>query len=162
MTVIATDGRTIAADSLGTYGSERAPHPVEKLIRKAGRIFAVSGVGIPHVLVDWFLSGADPEKVPKLGPDVSWGLLVIESDGRMSYLSSIMPYAQPAAPPFVLGSGGAVALGAMHAGATPAEAVAIACKVDVYCGGDIVVMHIDGLRDEIAHRHHVNGGALVA
>lgn len=162
MTVIATDGHTIAADSLMTYGSERAAQPAEKLIRKDGRIFAVSGVGIMNVLVDWFLGGADPEKAPKLGPDGQWGLLVIESDGRMNYLTSTMPYMQRAAPPFVLGSGGDFALGAMHAGASPAEAAAIACKLDVHCGGDIVVMYIDGLREEAASgRHHANGGAMV-
>lgn len=165
MTVIATDGHSVAADSLMCYGTERAAQPAEKIIRRDGRIFAVSGIGIPHVLIEWFQSGADPEKAPKLGNDGFWGLLVVEADGRMSYLTSTMPYSQPAAPPFVLGSGGEYALGAMHAGATPAEAVAISCKLDVHCGGDIVVMYIDGLKDETQPRtesHHVNGGVLVA
>ena len=161
MTVIATDGYSIAADSLMCYGSERAAQPVEKLIRKDGRIFAVSGLGIPHVLVDWFLSGADPDKAPKVGGDSYWNLLVVEPDGSMKLLASTMPYAQEAKPPLVLGSGGEYALGAMLAGASPAAAVAIACKLHVHCGGDIKVMYIDGLRDDEADRAHLNGGALV-
>jgi ATP-dependent protease HslVU (ClpYQ) peptidase subunit len=41
---------------------------------------------------------------------------------------------------FAVGSGAAVALGAMHMGASAREAVAIACRVDAYTGGRLQVM----------------------
>lgn len=41
--------------------------------------------------------------------------------------------------PAVTGSGGAIALGAMLAGATPAQAVAIAIQRDTGSGGQITV-----------------------
>lgn len=44
------------------------------------------------------------------------------------------------APFFAIGSGAALAVGAMERGATAAEAVEVAIKWDVYCGGEIQIL----------------------
>jgi hypothetical protein len=46
----------------------------------------------------------------------------------------------PAEAPAVLGTGGKLAMGAMLAGATPKEAVKIACSRDICSGGEIISM----------------------
>ena len=48
----------------------------------------------------------------------------------------------PKAPFYAIGSGAAVALGAMHQGATAVEAAKIACLVDTNCGGRIQTMEL--------------------
>lgn len=150
MTVIAVDGETVAADSLMLYGTERAAQPAEKLIRKEGRIFATAGSGIPHVLIDWYISGARPHHAPQIGGDANWQFLVIETDGRMLYFTSNVPYAQPAKAPFTMGIGADYAMGAMLAGASAKRAVEIACELDTFCGGEIVVMEIPQAQKEAA------------
>jgi len=45
---------------------------------------------------------------------------------------------------FAIGSGMFLALGAMELGASPMTGVAIAIKHDVYCGGEIRTINIDG------------------
>lgn len=149
MTVIATDGRTIAADSQMTYGSnERAAARVKKIGRSNGYIFALSGTPIFDTVVKWFLDGADPKAMPTTAE--GWWLLVIDAKGRMSLYSENKPYPGPVSPPFALGSGCDFALGAMYAGASPEMAVRIACKLDIYCGGEIDVLEIPQAQEDAA------------
>lgn len=150
MTVIACDGRQIASDSLMCYGSERAAQPGRKLLREFGRIFAIAGSVIGKALVHWYMSGAHPDNAPRLGGDAHWQLLVVETDGRMLFFTSAVPYAQPAKAPFTMGIGAAYAMGAMLAGASAKRAVEIACELEVYCGGEIVVFDMPQAQREAA------------
>lgn len=150
MTVIACDGRQIAADSLMCYHAERAVRRARKLIKKNGHIFAVAGTGIEEDLSDWFLNGARPHNAPQLGQNADWQLLVIKPDGKMLYFTSAVPYAQPAEAPFTMGCGADYAMGAMKAGASAFRAVQIACDLNVYCGGEIVVFDMPHAQQEAA------------
>lgn len=141
MTVIATDGRTIAADTLMCYSNERATARVQKLVRLDRHIFAITGSPILNALVDWYFGGARPKNKPDVLDE--WTLLVIDPEGRMSLYSHAKPYPGPVKAPFAMGSGGEYALGAMYAGAPPVEAVEIACKLSVHCGGEITVFDIE-------------------
>lgn len=147
MTVIATDGRTIAADSQTTFGSERGLRSTEKIVvdGDARRIYAACGVSILPVLVQWHKDGADPGKMPVLGGAENWSLLVLdryEGQLRMVLYWKDAPYPQIIDPPFGFGSGGEFATGAMDAGASPQEAVAIAIRRSTSCGGAIQVVDI--------------------
>lgn len=142
MTTIATDGKTIAADSLTTFGDLRAQRPSDKLKCLHDRIYAVSGVAsIDAALIQWHHDGADPYKLPFCPDSIGgWAMLVISAE-RIHYFCNTAPYPMDVFPPFTLGSGSHVADGAMAAGATPREAVEIACKLLV--SSDLPVMELD-------------------
>lgn len=150
MTVIACDGRQIASDGLMTYGRERAPQSIKKITARNGRIIAAAGCRLFDTLIEWIEEGADPNSVPKIEDEDSWMLLVIEPDGRMRTYHSKAPYSAEAFPPFAMGCGAPYAMGAMLAGASARRAVEIACELDVYCGGEIVVFDLPCAQKEAA------------
>ena len=141
MTVIATDGKTIAADGLMTFGYERGANQSEKLSTSHGVVFATAGVAIHRTIVNWYAAGADPNNLPRIDGAEKWYLLVIDSEG-MRFFSSLIPYPTRTKSPFTMGQGGEYAMGALQHGATPEEAVAIAIKMCTGCGGEIQVIDI--------------------
>jgi hypothetical protein len=138
MTTIAMDGKTVAADTLRVSGTEIVDRQTAKIIVREGQTFAFTGdFGVFEPLIAWYLAGADVAQVPKLDGDGSWLLLVPQRDHVWSY-SKAMPYGDTFPYPTAWGSGGPYAQGALLAGKTPAEAVAIAMKLDIYTGGEII------------------------
>lgn len=133
MTTIATDGKSMAGDGCVSGNGIRHALDFRKVFRlKDGRIVGCAGVSyaIPSFLT-WLEAGGD---LPELNPDFE--ALVLHADGRcLSYNHKGYSIEQPT--PAVTGSGGAIALGAMLAGASPAKAVAIACERDTGTGGTI-------------------------
>ena len=143
MTTICSDGITIAGDGLACWGDEPVSRADLKIEQRGNRIFALSGASaMLPALIKWVDEGADVARVPAgIGPEVMWSLLVIEKTGVCAYVSKC-PYASPMSYPISIGSGADYAMGAMHAGKTPREAVEIASKLDVWTGGDIQVIDI--------------------
>lgn len=140
MTAIATDGKTIAADSMMTFGRERCINPIEKIAVEGQMIFATAGVPIKDALIDWFTSGSRPHCAPRSTEEL-WYMLVIDPK-QMLFLSSQVPYPVPVEAPFAFGAGGEYAMGAMLNGASPKEAVEIAIKASTACGGPVQVIDI--------------------
>jgi ATP-dependent HslUV protease subunit HslV len=141
VTTIATDGKTIAADSLLTFGRERSLRPVDKILVRKRAIFAVAGLRVLDILADWYEAGARLDAVPKIESTDEWVMLVITREG-MNYYHSRAPVPCPVSPPFAIGSGGEFAQGAMDAGASPERAVEIACRRSVESGPPIQVVDI--------------------
>lgn len=139
MTVVAYDGNTLAADKLVTFGNERGLRPTKKLVALHGRIYGVAGAsGYLVPLSEWYDAGHSPDSIPKSEGDLS--MLIVEPDGRIFHVHSKAPYPIEVQAPFAIGSGADFAVGAMHAGATAAEAVKIASHVCVSCGGGVDVL----------------------
>lgn len=74
MTVICTDGVSLAADTLMTLGSERqVGHSKIRATKTAAGTPAVLGVagtaGLVDTLEKWWRDGADPATAPKLTGD---------------------------------------------------------------------------------------------
>lgn len=139
MTVIAWDGKTLAADKMAVnfgYGG------IVTKIRRApdGALLAYSGtydVGI--ALAEWYCDGADKKAYPdnKDGNDCRSFLMVIKPTGEI-YRYEREPIALRFYDKFAaMGSGRDYALAAMHLGRTAVEAVALACELDVNCGKGI-------------------------
>jgi ATP-dependent protease HslVU (ClpYQ) peptidase subunit len=142
MTTIVTDGKTIAADSLVTYGHERGAGKVEKIVVRDGRIYALGGLGcMMAALIEWHKAGADPRNTPPCTSEIGWDLIVIDAGGIVRY-SSAAPYAAPVHAPWGLGQGAEFALGAIYAGASPKEAVEIACRLSTTSGLPVKVVDI--------------------
>lgn len=92
-------------------------------------------------LLDWYESGAHGKDVPLCTEEQGWSMLVLRP-GVCDLFTSKAPYGDPCELPYALGSGGDYALGAMHAGASPQQAIEIACRIDTGSGGAIQVIDI--------------------
>lgn len=135
MTTIATDGKSMAADGLVTGCGIVHCFSTNKLTKlRDGRL--VGGAGSLYDLVAftaWMEKGGEP---PALTDDFE--ALVLDKGGNC-WTYNCKCYAAPQEVPAVTGSGSALALGAMLAGADPRRAVEIACLRDTHTGGTITV-----------------------
>lgn len=143
MTVIAWDGRTLAADKQCTYGNGR--RKVTKIRRVGDTLVGIAGTAsIGEAVIDWLESGADPEKYPKLQADKDDGanVLVIRHGRVEEYSRTNVPIVYE--DPFIaIGCGRDFAIAAMHCGKTAREAVEIACIYDTGCGCGIDTLTLD-------------------
>lgn len=134
MTVIAWDGRTLAADRQATNAECR--REVKKIYRlKSGELASFCGLEAgARELLSWYEDGADPAKYPPLQATQDWvRLIVVTRKGVFEYEQR--PVKQPLKEKFFAwGSGRDFALGAMAAGATAKQAVLIASRYSVGCG----------------------------
>lgn len=136
MTVIATDGKTMASDGRSTdRGRMVCSESAEKIRRLPdGRIVGMAGT--PYdlgVFCEWLEKGGE---FPEFDKDY-FDPLVLETDGRV-YSYNHRGRRHEDMLPAAVGSGTDLALGAMEAGASPREAVEIACKRQSDCGGRIM------------------------
>ncbi len=141
MTVIAWDGKTLAADKQCT----NAGHPmvVTKIHRMPDGILGFIGNGgHASALLQWFQNGCIRENWPnKIGDDTA-GVVFITNGGE------VRGYSGDDGPHYIIyenkfiafGAGRDYALAAMHLGKTAREAVELACLLDTSCG-----MGIDAL-----------------
>jgi len=133
MTVIAWDGKTLAADKQSVSNGKRSL--AQKIIIEKGIIFAISGC-IEHFqpLREWYLNGCDVEKYPKFQTTDSWSRLVVV-ENKVCYWFESQPYKVQVLDEFTaFGSGRDYALGAMAMGADAEKAVLIANMFDIDCG----------------------------
>ena len=97
-----------------------------------GRIVGITGTTYDMMpFVEWLENGGE---LPILSDDFE-ALVLIAPQECLTYNSKCLLAYQEV--PAVAGSGGAIALGAMLAGASPFEAATIAAKRDTNCGGTI-------------------------
>lgn len=138
MTVIAWDGRTLAADKRTDYGG--CIQVVTKIYR-AGECL-VGGAGefaFILAMVEWVRNGRDPAQFPAHQRDEKdWQpTLVIEPSGQ-PLMYERTPYPIRWERPFgAIGSGKHYAIAALHLGKTAAEAVAVASEFCPGCGNGI-------------------------
>jgi hypothetical protein len=142
MTVIAWDGRYVAADSQSTFGDrQRCLYPTTKLTVKGAVVYGHLGSdALQKPMIDWYEKGHDPEKVPVDKDDDT--ILLIFADGICKSISARYPYPIERKAPEAWGCGEYFALGALLAGATSERAVEIACKVDIRCGGPVQIIDL--------------------
>lgn len=142
MTVIAWDGKTLAADKMACaagYG-----YTVTKVHRlRDGAIVAFSGDGDGAMaLLAWLNAAQNPVAYPEQQKDNDTSALVVKPDGSVwSYGKT--PYPQRIeCKSYAMGHGRDFALAAMHLGKSAKEAVEVACALDVYCGNGVDALDI--------------------
>lgn len=133
MTTVATDGKTIAADTQSLNGSGTA-NKVTKLWRfKDGSIFGVAGDLQDGILAkEWFENGGEK---PKLSENFS-GLLIRK--GKIFKVENqLAPW--EIQPPASIGTGRDFSLMAMVMGISPADSIhlIIQKRLDVGTGGEV-------------------------
>lgn len=142
MTVVAWDGRTLAADKRMSIGCHVVT--VRKIYRSGDSLVAFTGTA-KHVgaLLAWFADGAKPEAYPKFDKDESCGMTVVHRNGMIQrYEDSGYPIGIEDRQ-FANGSGGDYARAAMHLGCSAVEAVEVACRFDENCGNGIDVLQFE-------------------
>lgn len=143
MTVIAFDGKTLAADKMSC--SHGYGYTVTKIHRlRDGGIAAFSGDGDSAMaLLAWLDAARNPATYPEQQRDNDTSAFVVQPDGsRWSYGKT--PYPQRIeCQLYAMGHGRDFALAAMHCGKTAREAVELACALDVFCGNGIDTMTLE-------------------
>jgi len=138
MTVIAWDGKTLAADRQCTRGNLIGN--VTKIERVGASIVANAGDFVyGNMLMHWFRQGAVFDDWPKPMDDETHGaLLAVTPGGILHYCGVPVPAVfRDLSQHFADGSGRDIAHGAMAAGADARRAVQIACDLDAFCGGGV-------------------------
>lgn len=133
MTVIAWDGKRIAADRQVTFGDLRVT--TTKLRRLAsGEVIASTGdQELGRMLEAWYERGADPSSYPKFENEERARLIVVGEDGLSTY--GRHPVAVKCEDQFIaFGSGRDVAIGALAMGADARRAVEVASQFNTGCG----------------------------
>jgi hypothetical protein len=122
----------------------------KKIRQEGGAVYAFAGtVPMFDHLIRWHQNLAMPNEVPKAGKDNIWTMVVARLDKDRERIvveqyNDDCPYADFFDPPWAWGAtqGKLVALGAMLAGKSAEEAVAIACQHTATAGGEIQVVNI--------------------
>lgn len=142
MTVIAWDGRTLAADKMSCsagYG-----YTVTKVHRlRDGSLVGFSGDGDGAMaLLAWLEAARNPAGYPEAQKDNDTSAVVVRPDGTVwSYGKT--PFPQRIECRFyAMGHGRDFALAAMHLGHDARKAVEVACALDAFCGCGIDVVEL--------------------
>ena len=144
MTTIATDGRTMAGDGLCLDGGDAITSlDIVKVRRlKNGGIVGVAGSAFDiDAFVDW-LDG--PQSEPPKDMWEKTEALALMPDGRCYFYNDKGKRFETSLPA-VTGSGSDLAMGAMAAGKSPAEAVEIACANHASSGGTITALSLENI-----------------
>jgi ATP-dependent protease HslVU (ClpYQ) peptidase subunit len=144
MTTIATDGKSMAGDGLRMHHDTVTNRSAKKVRRlKDGSLVGTAGdAAFGYCVIEWLENGGDP---PKLECDGGFSCLILKPTGEL-LLSGQDCRPLPIEPPFAVGSGMDIAIGAMRAGASPQKAVKIACDCDPGSGGEITTLHLEQLK----------------
>jgi 20S proteasome alpha/beta subunit len=148
MSVIAWDGKMLAADKRALFGT--TIRTTTKIFRHGRALLAYAGdASFGEEVRAWWANGADPSKFPESQRDRDdWaGLLVI----RMSESGPLIARYERTPYPiyfedelFSIGSGRELALAAMYLGCDARRAVEVACALDSGCGNGIDTLTFDG------------------
>lgn len=144
MTVIAWDGKTLAADKRATlagYGGGT----VTKIHRVNGSLCAFSGsLDTAVEMLEWFRAGADATKYPKRQADENDATFMVITPDR-----AVMVYERSPHPlrfeegARAMGSGRDYALAAMYLGYPASTAVEVASALDVNCGNGVDTLDLE-------------------
>jgi 20S proteasome alpha/beta subunit len=147
MTVIAWDGKKLAADKQSTAGGLKSK--VTKLWRVGAAIVGGSGDTVRcEEIVAWLRNGGDPASFPKPRSDMEAKILMITPDGKICLFEE-SPYPMTIEDGFTaIGSGRDFATAAMYLGCDAAQAVAVACQFDAGCGMGVDVLELPGADEE--------------
>lgn len=141
MTVIAWDGKTLAADKRATNNGHAST--TTKIQRVGDMLIGMAGDACyARAMLEWARTGFDPATFPEhqKSKDDFVRFVVIEKSGRILEYE-LTPYPVVVEDRTIaVGSGRDYALAAMHLGKNAQEAVKVACALDIYCGNGIDVL----------------------
>jgi ATP-dependent protease HslVU (ClpYQ) peptidase subunit len=143
VTVIAWDGRTLAADKRSTIAGMAAT--TTKIHRLRDGLVAFSGGGAHAAeLLHWFKGERKPEDYPRRSDDDGAGSLFIDRSQRILMYAAASPFPEVIEQGFFArGAGRDYAMAAMYLGCDARRAVEVACIFDVGCGNGIDTLELE-------------------
>lgn len=135
MTVIAWDGKTLAADKQMGMAYPRSVTKIRRL--PSGELIGVTGMFDQGLeLINWYVAGADPSTFPafQANEDKNSELIIVRTDGVVCSLANrpiVMPLENIH---HAVGSGRDFAAAAMYLGLNAARAVEVAIALAGDCG----------------------------
>lgn len=152
MTIIAWDGRYVAADTQGARECRRVAGAFRKIRVIDGRVYGYTGVSsLAGPMMEWASAlGADPNRLPNVG-DPEEDPQVIRFDAAMALMyCRRVPYPSRYNPPEAWGAGVDFAAGVMAAGLDAVAAVQLTILHHVWAGG--MVDYVDLYEAELQVR----------
>ncbi len=149
LTIIAVRDGIMACDSRMTHDSEAGGSRFfrcHKMYRKKDIngnevIIGLAGETSPALIfLDWYGTKKKPP-AKLIDGDADFWAVVMTKDGLMFY-DAWCRGEKVDEPFFAIGSGAKAALGAMHMGASAAEAAEITCRIDPYCAPPVITMQL--------------------
>lgn len=135
MTIIAYDGKSLAADRQVTYGSTIANYR-KKLVKWSGGWWTSTGRLIDHSRFAGWLENRET----KFKPHKDFEAIFSENGKVYEVDRDLNPWECPV--PHAAGDAGQVALALMRTGYTAEEACNACCDINVFCGGKVDVVHL--------------------
>lgn len=143
MTVIAFDGKTLAADKCLTEGGGIA-RTVTKIEQHHGALLAIVGNwDIGAELREWWKRGANPAEFPEKARDDKSTLIVFANGSIKSYSTGPFPMLIEQEK-CAFGSGRDYAEATMYLGANAIKAVQVACHFQTDCGNGVDMLMVPG------------------
>lgn len=129
MTTVVANKNSMASDSLCSHGGLKSA--ATKIIKVNGDLIGVAGdLSDLYKFIKWYKN-----KKLKMVP-INSDILVLTKKGDLyTYEDDIGICVQEEF--YAIGTGSYAAMAAMYMGATPEEAVEVACKVDIFSGGEV-------------------------
>lgn len=141
----------MASDSLVSVDSASFHSP--KIFVVSDYIIGVAGHSSrTNRFLDWFREG-QPVGMSEPDDGTELAALVLDASGLYYYTGCYTPDLIED-PFFAIGSGAHAALAALHLGQTPAEAVALACRIDLHSGGPIKNVGLDIIGTKRPRKRH--------
>lgn len=136
MTVVAWDGKILAADRIRTYGDMLATGTKIKRLDDGSIIAMTADIINGQRMMKWYAAGAKKEKYPKTDKDGGFALLIVaDKNGCRSYYSDRDEEPVEVEDSFFAwGVGREAAIGALEMGADAVRAVEVASKWVAGCG----------------------------
>lgn len=136
MTVIAWDGKTLAADKRMTLGSH--VNTVTKLFRAGPYILGFTGSG-KHIgaFLAWINDGMNPKDFPETPTDDQIHAIAVTRDGVVWKFEGTAYPVRVEDTTVAAGCGRDYARAAMFLGCDAAKAVEVACQFDENCGNGV-------------------------
>jgi len=139
MTTVAYKAGVIAADTMMCAHNAFDGH-VTKIAKFGGLLAGAGGSSaMCRMWFDWLRGGLNGEPPKQIANEFDLDAFAVIPGGRLLYWDG-QGMLHCRAEMYAVGSGAKFALGAMHAGATPEEAVRAAMAFDCFTGGDIEVL----------------------
>jgi hypothetical protein len=144
MTVIVYRDGVMAADSQVVNNEGLITGAVVKLVRRAdGWIAGLAGhAGDVEGFRQWFLAG-EPDGWQAADKDHGFAALMISPEGMVRMFDEKGRGYTVEAPFYARGAGAEIAFGALAMGARADQAVEIACRFSVWCGGAVQIERLE-------------------
>jgi ATP-dependent HslUV protease subunit HslV len=137
MTTIIATRELMVSDTRCTFP---VPFFAAKIYRAGGSLFGGAGDSVPIEKFIAWKRGADR---PEFGEEDNFTILELDRDGLWMWDKNLVRL-EVRNKFYAIGTGAQYAMGAMEAGATPAEAVKISARYDEHTGLPIETMKLEG------------------